>query len=152
MIKRGVCLTACIVHFLVAGLIILCILLGMFFTPQFVQWIIPHRQWITHFEIFLFLACCIGWLVLKLDLDKIFPEQEQSEFTKLEVNFVRVVLVAFLAVPILSFFAGYAFVLLGINHNELDFLSFLSPQLPAMLVGNLACGLLAYFAYKYYSI
>ena len=84
MIKRGICLIACIVHFLIAGLIILCILLGMFFTPQFVQWIIPHRQWFTYFEIFLFLACCIGWLVLKLDLDKIFPEQEQSEFTKLE--------------------------------------------------------------------
>lgn len=151
MIKRGICLIACIVHFLIAGLIILCILLGMFFTPQFVQWIIPHRQWFTYFEIFLFLACCIGWLVLKLDLDKIFPEQEQSEFTKLEVNFVRVVLVAFLAVPILSFFAGYAFVLLDINLSELDFLSFLNPQLPCMMCGNLACGLLAYFAYKYYS-
>ena len=140
MLKQRICLSGCILHCLLAALVLVWV---VFFSH------IPGTVGllITVGTILVF-SIVIGTAILKLTLDKLFLKLETNGATKrdravlLAASILMLCIIAFEIIVVAIYFFR------GIKMEPIEFIRF--TVLPSISIAHLAIGLGGYFGWEYY--
>lgn len=144
MINKGLCFTGCIMHFFLAGTLLV-------WVAMFRNCNIPCKQWILMGDV-LFSICCvfIGKVIMKLNIDKLFAKIETGGTSMSNKVFFIIVLIVALLIVSFEVLMVFVYFFRGIKMKPDEFVRF--TILPTLSLAHLMLGSGSYLALSYFSI